>query len=335
MQMSKVLSPRRWPRGAWQVAAVLVLVVPSIVLSGTAGGDGVDDGARTPLLPAVRAVGIRVDTLLLGGYARGSFDEAVRLLGGDLSPGEQALVGGHLEKVFAAAVDSGGLGRAGRLRLAYERAVRADGTTRAVRVLAAEAAVAGKLHTAFYYERDGKPGYFDPFGRSLDPGAWAEPLESPRVSSRFGSRRMHPILRRLLPHTGVDYAAPAGTPVRTTGDGIVVAAGRRGGYGTMVEIQHPNGYATRYAHLSALAPGLAPGTVVRQGDLVGRVGMTGLATGPHLHYEVRRRGQAVDPTRVSASDGPAADLRGEPRWAVTRGSLSALLARTPTMSGLR
>lgn len=335
MLISKVLSPRRWPRGVWLVAAFLVLVVPTILLSGPSGRSGADETDAPVRLPAARAVGIRLDTLLLGGYARGSFGDAVRLLGGDLSADEQALVGGHLERVFATAVDSSGLGRTGRLRLAYERALRADGSTRSVRVLAAEAAVAGKLHTAFYYERDGKPGYFDPFGRSLDPGSWAQPLESPRVSSRFGSRRMHPILRRLLPHTGIDYAAPSGTPVRSTGDGVVSSAGRRGGYGTMVEIQHPDGYSTRYAHLSALASGLAPGTLVRQGQVVGRVGMTGLATGPHLHYEVRRRGQAMDPTRVSASAGTVADLGGEPRWATTRGSLSALLARTPTISRVR
>lgn len=286
-------------------------------------------------LPPVRAVGLTMDTLLLGGYARGSFNEAVRVLAGDLSADEQALVGTHLQKVFASAVDSSGLGRTGRLRLAFERARRPDGTTRSVRVLAAEAAVAGKLHTAFYFERDGRPGYFDPFGRSLDPAAWLPPLESPRVSSRFGSRRMHPILRRVLPHTGVDYAAASGTPVRATGDGVVSVAGRRGGYGTMVEIQHPSGYSTRYAHLSALGPGLRVGQLVRQGELVGRVGMTGLATGPHLHYEVRRQGRPVDPTRVAAAPGATADLGAEPGWAASRGRLSGLLARAPAVLHVR
>lgn len=322
--------PRRWTRGPWLVAAALVFGVPSLLLSrAPERADAVGAGEILPLLDPMQALGLRVDTLLLGGYARGSFTEAVRILAGDLSTDEQTLVGTHLETVFAADVGTGGLGRTGRLRLAYERALRPDGTTRAVRVLAAEAAVAGELHTAFYFEREGKPGYFDPFGRSLDPGAWAQPLESGRLSSAFGSRRMHPILRRVLPHTGADYAAPTGTPVRATGDGVVSSAGRRGGYGTMVEIQHPNGYSTRYAHLSAVAPGLERGTLVRQGEVVGRVGMSGLATGPHLHYEVRRQGQPIDPARVSVAPGSTADIVGEARWASSRGRLTALLARTP------
>lgn len=324
-------SPRCWPRGTWLAAAVLVLGVPTILVSGPPEATRVTAPEEIARLPAVRAVGLRLDTLLLGGYAQGSFGEAVTLLAGDLSQDEQTLVGDHLEKVFGGAIGEAGLGRTGRLRLAYERAVRSDGTTRSVRVLAAEAAVGGKLYTALYYERDGRPGYFDPFGRSLGADAWVQPLESVRLSSPFGARRMHPILRRVLPHTGVDYAAPAGTPVRATGDGVVSAAGRRGGYGMMVEIQHPNGYATRYAHLSSLAPGIRAGAAVRQGEMVGRVGMTGLATGPHLHYEVRRRGQAVDPAHVSAIAGVTADLGGEPRWASTRVSLSSLLARTPAV----
>lgn len=341
MLKSYLGSARSWPRGAWLVATLLVLGVPTLLLPGApAGGEGGrretgPQEAGPVRLAAVRAVGLSVDTLLIGGYARGSFREAVSVLAGDLSPDDQALVGTHLQKVFAAAFDSTGLGRTGRLRLAFERARRPDGSTRSVRVLAAEAAVAGKLHTAFYFERDGRPGYFDPFGRSLDPATWLQPLESARISSRFGSRRMHPILRRVLPHTGVDYAAASGTPVRATGDGIVSVAGRRGGYGTMVEIRHPNGYATRYAHLSAVGPGVRVGHLVQQGEMVGRVGMTGLATGPHLHYEVRRQGQPVDPTRIAATPGATADLGAEPDWASERGRLSGLLARAPTVLRVR
>src|SRR5690606_6821190 len=102
-----------------------------------------------------------------------------------------------------------------------------------------------------------------------------------------------PILNRVLPHTGVDLAAPTGEPVRATADGIVASAGTQGGYGLLVDLQHPSGYSTRYGHLSRMAAGLRPGAAVSRGEVIGYVGMSGLATGPHLHYEVRRRGQPV------------------------------------------
>ncbi|CAN5799322.1 hypothetical protein BH23GEM6_BH23GEM6_02570 [soil metagenome] len=282
-------------------------------------------------LPASHAVGLRVDTLMLGGYAAGSFSDAVQVLASDLTAAERTMVGQHLEKVFGGRLDDGGLGRAGRLRVAYERALRPDGSTRSVRVLAAEAAVAGRLHSAFYHERDGEPGYFDQFGRPLDNEGWASPLLEARVSSPFGSRRMHPILNRVLPHTGVDYAAPAGTPVRVTGDGVVTFAGRRGGYGIMVEVQHPSGYTTRYAHLSQLGQGISEGRSVMRGNVIGLVGMTGLATGPHLHYELRSQGRAVDPQRLVAGPGTAREVGSSPGFPGEQRLLTSLLSKTPTI----
>jgi murein DD-endopeptidase MepM/ murein hydrolase activator NlpD len=287
--------------------------------------------AEPATLPTAHAVGVRLDTLMLGGYASGSFGEAIRVLASDLSAAERAMVAQHLEKVFGNRVEEGGLGGAGRLRVAYERARRPDGSTRSVRVLAAEAAVAGRLHTAFYFERDGEPGYFDQFGRPLDTDGWTSPLRGARVSSPFGMQRMHPILNRVLPHTGVDYAAPTGTPVHVTGDGVVIAAGRRGGYGIMVEVQHPSGYTTRYAHLSRLGAGVAEGGAVRQGEVIGHVGATGLATGPHLHYELRSHGRPLDPLRGAGGPGTARDVAGAPEWPREQGRLTGLLARTPSL----
>ena len=283
------------------------------------------------ILAPARAVGIRIDTLFVGGYASGSFTDAVHTLASDLSVEERELVGQHLDKIFAEVVEDRGLGRSGRLRAAYERAVRPDGTTRSIRVLTAEAAVAGELHTAFYYERDGKPGYFDPFGRSLEETGWAGPLAALRVTSGFGSRRMHPILRRVLPHAGVDYAARSGTPVRATADGVISLAGRSGGYGNLVEVQHPNGYSTRYAHLSRFGSGIRRSRWVRQGEVIGYVGMTGLATGPHLHYEVRRAGRAVDPGRVATIGAAGSALAADSVWSDQRKRLARLLARAPSM----
>jgi murein DD-endopeptidase MepM/ murein hydrolase activator NlpD len=285
--------------------------------------------AALPVLAPVHAQTGRVDTLFAGGYASGSFTEAMRTLAADLAPAEREMVGQHLDKVFAGVLEQGGLGSAGRLRVAFERTVRPDGRTRSIRVLAAEAAVAGELHTAFYHEEDGKPGYYDPFGRSLEAHAWSGPLEgSHRVSSAFGARRVHPILHRVLPHLGVDLAAPRGMPVHATADGVVVDAGWHGGYGNLVEVQHPNGYSTRYAHLSAIL--VRPGTPVKQGDELGRVGMTGLATGPHLHYEVRRGGRAVDPL-VATAAAAGTQLASDDDWPAERHRLAQLLSRTPTL----
>jgi murein DD-endopeptidase MepM/ murein hydrolase activator NlpD len=137
-----------------------------------------------------------------------------------------------------------------------------------------------------------------------------KPVDRGRLSSGYGVR-LHPILKRWQMHPGIDWAAPRSTAVRAAGHGIVVEAGRFGAYGLYVRIEHGATVATTYAHLERYAPGLRPGRRVRQGDLIGRVGSTGRATGPHLHYEVLLAGHQVDPLAVSpivsahASDSPA------------------------------
>lgn len=292
--------------------------------------------AGLPVLPAVRANPLAVDTLFLGGYAHGSFADALQTLAGELTPGERTMIGRHLDGMFQEVLRQDGLGGTGRLRVAYERMARPDGSTRSIRVLAAEAAVGGRMYTAFFSEAGGQPGYYDTFGRSLEAQGWAQPLDVVRISSPFDARRMHPILRRVLPHNGIDFAAASGTPVRATGDGSVSLAERRGGYGNVVEVQHPNGYATRYAHLSRIAPAAFHGGAVRQGEVIGYVGMTGLATGPHLHYEVRRLGQPVNPALVELNDsGPRRDVSPTRSWQGERRALARLLARAPTLLSSR
>ncbi len=283
----------------------------------------------------MRALPMRMDTLHLGGYARGSFAEALQLIASDLSGAERTLIGRHLDRMFTYTLRGEDMAQGGRLRLAYERSARPDGSTRSLRVLAAEAAVGGRLHTAFFYEHEDLPGYFDEHGVSLEPRAWARPLSAMRVSSHFGMHRMHPILNRVLPHLGTDYAAPQGTPVRATAEGTVVAAEWRGGYGNLLEIQHPNGYSTRYAHLARFAPRVRRGTLVQQGEVIGYVGMTGLATGPHLHYEVRRHGRPVDPERVDREGGPSPSLRFEESWHEEHRRLSHLLDQAPRLGQTR
>ncbi len=138
--------------------------------------------------------------------------------------------------------------------------------------------------------------YYDRYGRSLQKMFLKSPLKVYRISSKFG-RRFHPIKRRWLMHHGVDYAAPYGTPVFSVGSGWVKFAGWKGGYGKLIVIRHPKGYETRYAHLSRIA--VRAGQSVEQGQYIGNVGSTGLSTGPHLHFEVRRYGQLVNPLKLN------------------------------------
>jgi murein DD-endopeptidase MepM/ murein hydrolase activator NlpD len=320
-------TPRR--RSPVRVIAGMAAVV---VLSRGAAAAFAEPGAGAPALstmPAVHAVGGVVDTLLIGGFARGSFRDALDVVASDLSAAEREMVGRHLDKIFLPVLQGRALQGGGRLKVAYERVRRPDGTTRSIQVLAAQAAVDGGVRTLFFYDAPGGPAYYDDGGRSLETRAWRGPLDALRVTSPFQAARMHPILRRVLPHNGIDYGAPHGAPVRATADGSVAFAGDRGGYGKLVEVQHPNGYATRYAHLSGIA--VRPLQPVRQGDLLGYVGATGLATGPHLHYEVRRRGQPVDPSLVMALPSATEDVGYDLAWRNETRVLRRLLARAPTV----
>src|ERR1700751_29815 len=150
-----------------------------------------------------------------------------------------------------------------------------------------------------YSDAEGHFQYYTPDGRSLHKAFLRAPVEFTRVSSRFNSARYHPILNLIRAHKGVDYAAPIGTPVHAAGDGRVLFAGWRGGYGHCVEIEHTRSIVTLYGHLSRFPRGTRAGTHVTQGTVIAYVGMTGLATGPHLHYEYRVNGTFKNPQTVS------------------------------------
>ena len=172
-------------------------------------------------------------------------------------------------------------------------------------LLAAEFVNAGKVHRAVLY-RDpaGHEEYYSPDGTSLKKGFLRSPLEFSRVTSNFSSSRLHPVLGYARAHTGVDFGAPTGTRVKATGDATVEFAGRKGGYGNLVILRHQNGYETYYGHLSAFAPGIRSGRAVSQGDVIAYVGATGVATGPHLHYEVRIAGKPYNPLSVKLPGSP-------------------------------
>ena len=167
-------------------------------------------------------------------------------------------------------------------------------------ILVAEFNNQGKnLRAVRYTSPEGQIGYFNEDGYSMRKAFLRTPLKFNRISSGFSLSRKHPILNRMRAHKGVDYAAPSGTPVKATGDGNVVAIGKSGGYGNMIVLRHAGIYNTVYAHLLGFAKGLKRGQHVEQGDIVGYVGKTGLATGPHLHYEFRVNGVHQNPLTVT------------------------------------
>jgi murein DD-endopeptidase MepM/ murein hydrolase activator NlpD len=165
---------------------------------------------------------------------------------------------------------------------------------------AAEFVNQGKSYRAVRYtDPTGGTHYYAPDGKSLQKAFLRAPVEFTRVSSKFNSARLHPILNTIRAHKGVDYAAPIGTPVHAAGDGHILFAGVMGGYGNVVQIEHSRSITTVYGHLSRFAHGIHTGTHVNQGEVIAYVGMTGLATGPHLHYEYRVNGVFKNPQTVA------------------------------------
>ena len=195
----------------------------------------------------------------------------------------------QLADIFSGDVDFlHDLRRGDRFSVLYE-VRRIDGEPAgAGRIVAAEFINKGVAYRAFLWRApDGTENYYGEDGRSLKKAFLHSPVEFTRITSGFSLARLHPFLHTRRAHKGVDFAAPSGTPVHAAGSGKVTVAGRQGGYGNVVMLQHAGAYSTVYAHLSRFAPGLKPGVRVSQGDVIGYVGMTGWATGPHLHYEFR------------------------------------------------
>lgn len=181
----------------------------------------------------------------------------------------------------------------------------------------------GRRYEAF---RFADRGFFDAEGRPLQKMFLRSPLPFSRVTSRFSARRFHPVLKVNRPHWGVDYGAPKGTPVRVTASGTVEFAGRKGGAGNMVKVRHTNGYKTSYLHLSGYAKGIRRGARVAQGDVIGYVGSTGLATGPHLDYRVQRGGRWMDPLKLKSEPVEPVPQHEMAEFRALRDALAAALA---------
>lgn len=188
-------------------------------------------------------------------------------------------------------------------KVIFERLLSPFGEVRYGRLLAANIVLQGRTLTAFEFDdAHGRTAFYDAQGKSLRRDFLRVPVEFKRISSDFGAR-YHPILRRWRDHEGIDYSASSGSPVMSVGDGQIVRAGSAGGYGRLVEIRHGDGMITRYAHLRGFGPGIRVGAQVSQGQVIGYVGKTGLATGPHLHFEFRVNGVARDPDEITRGEG--------------------------------
>lgn len=244
----------------------------------------------------------------------------------------------YLDRVFQWQVDFSRQIRVGdTYRVAFEREVRPDGSMRAGRILAAELVNSGTAYHAVWFDPngDGEGSWYDLDGNSVRRAFLLKPLEYRRISSRFSNGRFHPVLKRWRAHRGIDYAADAGTPVMATSDGVVIHRGPKGSFGNTVEIRHPNGFVTRYGHLQGFRRGVNLGTRVHQSDVIGYVGMTGLATGPHLHYEMLRGGQQMNPLSVDIPAGDPVPNEDRDRWLDEKTVRVALLDLVPGAGPVR
>lgn len=220
------------------------------------------------------------------------------------------------------------LRRGDRFQVLYEEELldsRFDGVGK---ILAMAYENRGVNHEAYLFTTENGEGYYDAEGRPLQKMFLKSPLPFMRVTSRFSHSRFHPVLKRNRPHYGVDLGAPRGTPVRVTATGTVSFAGRQGGAGKMVKVRHPNGFETLYLHLSGYAKGIRSGAKVRQGDLIGYVGSTGLSTGPHLDYRVKRNKRYLNPLKLENRPAEPISKDRMPEFLKVRDQLRLAMAGT-------
>jgi len=247
---------------------------------------------------------LRPQIAKLAGIVESSFYDAIRSLG------EQGMLASEFAQIFAWDIDfSRNVQPGDEFQILYERLYRRndDGEeiyVRPGRILAGRYDGDIGRHTIVYYEHEeGRGAYFRPDGSSIERAFLAAPLEFRRISSRFTRARRHPILNVTRPHPGIDYAAPAGTPLWAVADGVVEYRSRAGASGNLVRVRHTGGYTSHYAHLARFAEGLKVGDRVQQKQVIGYVGSTGLSTGPHVCFRVKKDGRYVDPLKISSPAG--------------------------------
>ena len=289
--------------------------VKSVVVSRTAGGE---------LRARQQQRRLTLKVVKLGGKVTSSLNSAMA------GAGEQAALVAKFVNLFSWDINWYADPRVGdQFRVIVEKRFLGDKFYDYGRVLAAEYRGAKGRYRVFQYRwRSGREGHYTQQGRSIKRAFLKMPLNFRRISSKYNKRRFHPVLHRTKGHFGVDYAAARGTPVWAAADGKVLIASRKGGAGKMVKLSHAGGIHTLYMHLNGFARGIKPGAKVKQRQVIGYVGSTGLATGPHLHYGIKRRGRHVDPLTFSVGQGPMLPVRERARF------LDTLERRGPALAGI-
>ncbi|MBN1622496.1 MAG: M23 family metallopeptidase [Endomicrobiales bacterium] len=214
-------------------------------------------------------------------------------------------------------------------KLVWEKTVTEhDGKTIEEKIIGAQYIASGHTNTAILFEHDNnKTGYYNINGDSLFKAFLKAPLQYRRISSFFSNRRFHPILKIYRPHHGIDYAAPIGTPVSAIGNGKVIFAGKKGGYGRLIRIKHSNGFESYYGHLHGYARGIKTGSYINQGQVIGYVGSSGLSTGPHLDFRMKKHGKFVNFLKLKIPPSKKIPEKEKPEFKKAVKNILTLLAK--------
>jgi murein DD-endopeptidase MepM/ murein hydrolase activator NlpD len=262
------------------------------------------------------------ETTVAHGRVQGSLFESAAALGATTAVTDQVVKLFQHKLDFSRDITSGD-----QFTLVFDRDRTESGRTVATgQLIFAELQSHGRPTRLYRFLHQGKFEYFDELGKSIKGFLLRTPVDGARMNSNFGMRR-HPILGYVRMHEGVDFGAPAGTPILAAGDGVVEEVRRMGGYGNWLKIRHNSEWETGYGHISRYAPGVRPGVRVRQGQVVAYVGATGLATGPHLHYETWFDGRRVNPATVKVAGGEMLGGRDLAAFETERAHIDAMVAR--------
>jgi murein DD-endopeptidase MepM/ murein hydrolase activator NlpD len=275
----------------------------------------VADRVPIPRMKRMRAVGGEIETTFSAAAARAEVPEKTVA---------------EMAEILGWELDFSTLRRGAAYRAVYEETVRLDtGDRTPGRVLAIDVTNGDKTHEAYYFATNGGDdgAYYKRDGEPIDGLFLRYPVAYTRISSLFSDSRFHPIKNRHLPHYGVDFAAPTGTPVVAVADGTVTKAGWLGGNGRLVRIRHDGTYSSGYAHLARIASGIAVGSRVHRGQVIGYVGASGLATGPHLHFVMYHNGSYVDPLKVNPGRKPPLAVASRVAFQLALGSVDDALDR--------
>jgi murein DD-endopeptidase MepM/ murein hydrolase activator NlpD len=287
---------------------------------------GVSSGGAPEFESKIETIPSRTETAGVGSAIRGSLFESVT------DAGEKPELAMRLAAIFAYDLDFYTDPRPGdTFRMVVEKKTFEDGSTAAYgRILAAEYVNNGRAYRAvLFHDPYGEAAYYTPDGKSLKRAFLHSPLKfAAPITSHFSYSRFHPILKEYRPHLGIDYGAPAGTPVQTIADGKVIFAGPKGGDGNLVKVRHASGYTTYYMHLSRIL--VRSGQGVRQGQNIGLVGMTGLATGPHLDFRIEQRGTFLNFEKLKL---PSSDPIARAEWDAFAAARDSAFAQMPPLPG--